>query len=215
MTRIALSIRAIACHPGAIALAGSRPQRTGVAESPEEVEGVRGLHEQTGYPLLYVLSRVLGARDWWNGAPILSAAMLGKFSGLQVHHIFPKALLYQCCWSTFQADREWSAAGRRRLSELRDQGADPAHGGDAGRKRAAKISVENRKSANWNRDTDQRPDPSEFTATIWPKLWEIGLRQLSEETGLSIDYCSKIKRGLVVPHPRHWPAFSAIAHRVA
>ncbi len=46
------------------------------------------------YPLLYLLTRMRGARDWWNGAPILSAAMLGKLSKLQVHHIFPKARLY-------------------------------------------------------------------------------------------------------------------------
>ena len=46
------------------------------------------------YPILYVLSRVQGARDWWNGSPTLSNAMLGKLSGLQVHHIFPKRRLY-------------------------------------------------------------------------------------------------------------------------
>ena len=46
------------------------------------------------YPLLYLLTRVHGARDWDNGLP-LSANLLGKLNALQVHHIFPKALLYQ------------------------------------------------------------------------------------------------------------------------
>ena len=46
------------------------------------------------YPLLYLLTRVHEARDWWDGAPPLSAHLLGKRSKLQVHHIFPKALLY-------------------------------------------------------------------------------------------------------------------------
>ncbi len=46
------------------------------------------------YPLLYLLTRGREARDWWNGAPPLSAHLLGKQSKLQVHHIFPKALLY-------------------------------------------------------------------------------------------------------------------------
>jgi hypothetical protein len=46
------------------------------------------------YPLLYMLTRAYGARDWWNGAPQLSAHLLGKFAKLQVHHIFPKAVLY-------------------------------------------------------------------------------------------------------------------------
>ncbi|HEU5330445.1 MAG TPA: DUF262 domain-containing protein [Thermomicrobiales bacterium] len=46
------------------------------------------------YPLLYLLTRVYGARDWGTGLP-LSANLLGKLSTLQVHHIFPRALLYK------------------------------------------------------------------------------------------------------------------------
>ncbi len=46
------------------------------------------------YPLLYLMTRVCGARDWGSGLP-LSANLLGKGSSLQVHHIFPKALLYK------------------------------------------------------------------------------------------------------------------------
>lgn len=46
------------------------------------------------YPLLYLLTRVCGARDWGTGLA-LSASLLGKLNTLQVHHIFPKARLYQ------------------------------------------------------------------------------------------------------------------------
>lgn len=45
------------------------------------------------YPMLYLLTRVGGALDWGSGVP-LSANMLGKLNALQVHHIFPKTLLY-------------------------------------------------------------------------------------------------------------------------
>lgn len=45
------------------------------------------------YPMLYLLTRVCGALDWGSGVP-LSANMLGRLNALQVHHIFPKALLY-------------------------------------------------------------------------------------------------------------------------
>lgn len=44
------------------------------------------------YPLLYMLTRVKGARDFGSGLE-LKAELLGKLSSLQVHHIFPKALL--------------------------------------------------------------------------------------------------------------------------
>ncbi len=46
------------------------------------------------YPLLYLMTRVCNARDWGTGLP-LSAHLMGKRSRLEVHHIFPKAFLYQ------------------------------------------------------------------------------------------------------------------------
>lgn len=44
------------------------------------------------YPLLYMLSRVWGAKDLGTGNE-LSAHMLGKLARLEVHHLFPKAVL--------------------------------------------------------------------------------------------------------------------------
>lgn len=46
------------------------------------------------YPVLYLLTRMGGSRDWGTGLP-LKANMLGKMSKLEVHHIFPKAQLYK------------------------------------------------------------------------------------------------------------------------
>ena len=50
------------------------------------------------YPLLYLLTRVHGARDWGMGIP-LSAHALGKYTNLHLHHVFPKALLYKAGYS--------------------------------------------------------------------------------------------------------------------
>jgi hypothetical protein len=47
------------------------------------------------YPMLYLLTRTQGARDWGAPYPTLSAHMLGKGASLEVHHIFPKAYLYR------------------------------------------------------------------------------------------------------------------------
>jgi hypothetical protein len=44
------------------------------------------------YPLLYMLTRVGGAKDWGTGVD-LNAHSLGRYSYLQVHHIFPKKRL--------------------------------------------------------------------------------------------------------------------------
>ena len=47
------------------------------------------------YPVLYMLTRMGEARDWCSGLP-LRKFLLGKLSQLEVHHIFPKARLYEC-----------------------------------------------------------------------------------------------------------------------
>lgn len=46
------------------------------------------------YPLLYMLTRVGRAQDWASGVEI-SHKLLGSQASLEVHHIFPKALLYK------------------------------------------------------------------------------------------------------------------------
>jgi len=46
------------------------------------------------YPLLYLMTRVLHARDWGTGDE-LTNHLLGHLSRLEIHHIFPKALLYE------------------------------------------------------------------------------------------------------------------------
>lgn len=46
------------------------------------------------YPLLYMLSRVGGARDLRNGLE-LRQHLLGRHASLEIHHLFPKTLLYK------------------------------------------------------------------------------------------------------------------------
>ncbi|HEV2851190.1 MAG TPA: DUF262 domain-containing protein [Thermoanaerobaculia bacterium] len=46
------------------------------------------------YPLLYMMTRVSRCRDWGSGLE-LSATVLSRYARLEVHHIFPKALLYR------------------------------------------------------------------------------------------------------------------------
>jgi hypothetical protein len=55
------------------------------------------------YPLLYMLTRVKGARDLVTGLT-LREQMLGRSTSLQVHHIFPKAQLYATDPPTSQSD---------------------------------------------------------------------------------------------------------------
>ena len=68
-----------------------RRQRGDLAVKPEDFLGWS--RSARFYPLLYMLSRVQGARDWGTGIK-LSAQMLGAMGQLHLHHIFPKSLLY-------------------------------------------------------------------------------------------------------------------------
>lgn len=93
--------------------------------------------------------------------------------------------------------------GVKALVRLRKEGRDPTHGGEAGQRRAANISQRKREISDWDR-MHARPDPTEFTQNILPRLQQLPLRKIMKATGLSLRYCSMIRRGLRVPHPRHW-----------
>jgi hypothetical protein len=52
-----------------------------------------------------------------------------------------------------------------------------------------------------------------YIAEIQPQLAGIPIRAITEATGLSRAYASGIRRGIVIPHPRHWDALGAIGLR--
>jgi hypothetical protein len=84
----------VAEHEGVTGLVESlRRWRGGnLTIAPHDFEGA-GVGSRF-YPLLYLMTRVLEARDFGTGNP-LRTEMLGRLSSLQVHHLFPKAYLYE------------------------------------------------------------------------------------------------------------------------
>jgi hypothetical protein len=49
-------------------------------------------------------------------------------------------------------------------------------------------------------------DPATFEREIKPKLKTVSLLETMRATGLSRTYCGMIRRGVRIPHPRHWEA---------
>ena len=90
-----------------------------------------------------------------------------------------------------------------RLEDMRSAGQDPAHGGEAAEQRAESVKMNNKRSREWNR-INKRRDPEAFTTEILPLLAEVPLSAIAGATGLSKGYCSFIKRGIKIPHERHW-----------
>ncbi len=91
------------------------------------------------------------------------------------------------------------------LDQLRDGGRDPAHGGDAARRRGLKNRSHQAAVSKWNSHHD-KPDRALFSRELTPRLRRLTTKELVEATGLSEHYCSLIRLGKRIPHPRHWEA---------
>jgi CRISPR-associated endonuclease Cas1 len=89
------------------------------------------------------------------------------------------------------------------LAQLRADQRDPAHGGKAAQLRGSKNAAHQAAVQGWK---GERPDPEVFRSEILPGLRHVPIAELVTATGLSEHYCSLIRLGKKVPHPRHWPA---------
>jgi len=93
------------------------------------------------------------------------------------------------------------------LARLRAEERDPAHGGRAAEIRGRKNAEHQRAVREWR---GKRPDPAIFTNEIQPWLREVPIQTLVAATSLSEHYCSLIRLGKKIPHPRHWDVLRAL-----
>jgi CRISPR-associated endonuclease Cas1 len=103
-----------------------------------------------------------------------------------------------------QLDRAHSVASP--VEVLRSRGGDPTHGAQAALKRGAATAKRKRELADWEQQYGKLVDLSAFAREVLPLIREVPLSRLVRATGLSLRYCSQIRRGEKVPHPRHWEA---------
>ncbi len=95
------------------------------------------------------------------------------------------------------------------LARARAQGNDPAHGGIAATKRGTANKRRQREIKEWEL-VNERPSPEVFAREILPGLRAVTAGEMARATGLSRPYCSMIKRGGYVPHPKHWEALAQL-----
>ena len=97
-------LEAISGGPGALdrLISLLRRDRGDLKVRPADFEGANV--SARFYPLLYVLTRVQHAQDWETGVE-LSSHILGHLSSLNLHHIFPKSLLYECGYTRQQVNQ--------------------------------------------------------------------------------------------------------------
>lgn len=77
------------------------------------------------YPLMYMLTRVWHARDWGNGIELRNN-LLGRLTSLQLHHIFPKDLLYKAGYERAEVNALANFAFLTQGTNLEITNRDPA-----------------------------------------------------------------------------------------
>jgi CRISPR-associated endonuclease Cas1 len=94
----------------------------------------------------------------------------------------------------------WSEHGPKAL-------AGTNHGGVSGERRGRTNATHQQAIRAWERQHGTDHDPRVFTERILPSLRGVPLSRLVAATGLSLRYCSLVRRGEHTPHPMHWDAF--------
>jgi hypothetical protein len=105
-----------------------------------------------------------------------------------------------------QFEHRFSGSGLAKLEQLKNDGLDPTHGGEARAKRGATNRVRKAEVRDWERQYGKLVDLTVFQREILPRIQNVPLSRLVKATGLSLRYVSQIRRGERVPHPRHWQA---------
>lgn len=104
-------------------LEGMHGQRGDLRVSPNDFSGwSKGARF---YPLLYMLTRVHHAEDWDTGIE-LSNHMLGTLNRLELHHIFPKSLLYKCGYERREVNALANFTFLTQDTNLKVSNTDPA-----------------------------------------------------------------------------------------
>ncbi len=100
--------------------------------------------------------------------------------------------------------------GPAALAQLRTEGADPTATPEARARRSASRKEVWRLDREWDESHPERPDPEAFVREILPGLAGVSITAMAVATGLSESNCSLIRRGRIVPHPRHWSGLSEV-----
>jgi hypothetical protein len=83
----------------------------------------------------------------------------------------------------------------------------------AGKRRGKRNAAVLRANAEWERGQAGGFDPATFENAIAPKLATTTLAEMMLATGLSRPYCALIRRGVRVPHARHWEVLRALVNQ--
>lgn len=114
------------------------------------------------------------------------------------------------CWPVHRnalfATSAQAARGNRQAA-----GTNPSQTPEARQRRHRTLVATKAAEASWvaNGGTAEISD-QQLHQEVIPSLARVTLRQIEEATGLSNASASRIRRGLMTPHPRHWSRLAAL-----
>lgn len=108
--------------------------------------------------------------------------------------------------------RSYERAGRRcdRRFQCPSGFGQEARSPEAKARRVATNARRRQEALAWERDNPGFHDPKVFRLEILPRLQQVTLPQMMKATGLTSDYCWRIRRGERVPHPMYWKALQQL-----
>jgi ribosomal protein L37E len=91
------------------------------------------------------------------------------------------------------------------------EGRDPTQTIAARAKRRASLLAAKAAEAAWASNGATCPvTEHQLHEVVLPALGEVSLTDMQRATGLANSSCSRIRRGLMTPHPRHWEALAGL-----
>jgi len=145
-----------------------------------------------------------------SAAPVLPKTVCVECGGA-----LARGLLYcRVCKGRQQRDSVMAArpAAVATVAALRADGRDPTHGGAARQRRGmSAASQEAAVQAAGGRTQDAAAMRTRFDRELRGGLEVVSVQRLCDATGLSPSYWSLIRRGMRVPHVRHWEALRRLS----
>lgn len=102
------------------------------------------------------------------------------------------------------------ANGRAVLRRMQAEGRDPSRSESAIKASRARRLETHQAIKEWEATHQRRPDSTVYFRDVFPRVQAASVPALVRATGLCYPYCALIRRGVKVPHPRHWEALTAI-----
>jgi CRISPR-associated endonuclease Cas1 len=129
--------------------------------------------------------------------------------------LFNKTRQYcTACWTVTRTalNEQRILASRVAITVARAEGRDPSQTVEAQAKRHQSLLAAKAAEREWDAvGSHSMITEQQLYEEVLPRLAEVPLSKIERATGLSNSACSRIRRGNMTPHPRHWDALARLA----